>query len=144
MHTVPLTLALVLLAALGPAVHAQPPAPPVVDVNGPHVILRSRAPRAWNHLTVEINRYWTFTLTGVPASTSVCIHATAFTVKASRRGGRDFDGIHFDPASMQVKTVSLSGANGPATALRVTRGLTKPLTRQDATRCLGAEVPTKS
>lgn len=113
-----------------------------VDVNGPHVVLSSLESRNWSNMTVEINGYWTFRVPEVPSTTTLCINATAFTVKASLQGGRDFEGIHFDPSTMKVKTVSLFAANGaPIRPQSVTSGMVKPLTRQEARGCVGPVRP---
>lgn len=129
---------LVLLFAAAP-LRATAQTLPVVDVNDPYIILNSSSARTWSRVTVEVNGYWTFTTGSLPAMKSLCIAATAFTVKVSIRKGRDFDGIHFDPSTMIVKTVTLANANanGPGAPLRVTKGLFKPLTPQEAILCLG-------
>ena len=131
--------AIVLLVIIGTtSLHAQS-----VDVNGPHLVLRSPEPRNWSNATVEINSYWTFRLPAVPSTKAMCINLAAFTVKPSVHG-RDFEGVHFDPSTMSsnVKTVSISAADGRAIPLQsVTIGMTKPLTRQEALGCVGKIQP---
>ncbi len=117
-----------------------PPTPPVaVDINGPHIILRSREPRAWNDVTVEINKWWTFTVDDVGRQTSVCIWAAAFTVKQNKRvRDGNYDGVVFDPKTMTAKTVTVSAAGVAVPLLSVSKGMIKPLTRQQAAACVGA------
>jgi hypothetical protein len=109
-----------------------------VDVNGPRIILRSAEPRDWSNVTVLLNDWWMFKAPAVPRMNSLCINASAFVVKAGVRG--DFEGIHFDPSTMKVKTVSVSAANGTAIPLRSgTAGMIKPLASQEAAlTCVGS------
>ena len=110
---------------------------PAVDVNGPHLVLRDAAIRDWNDLTVELNNSWSFKVAVVPKGPSVCLNLTAFTVKSSLRGDRNFDGMHFDPTTMNVKSVSVLIANKPVALRSVTSGMVKPLTAQEAMMCIG-------
>jgi hypothetical protein len=130
-------VAIGLLAALGIGLHAQ--APSWADTNGPYVILRDRYPRASpTGSTVEINGYWTFTLTrSLPIAKFLCIRATAFTVKPSLRGEWDFDGIHFDLSTMRMKTVTFMSPRDSVSSMQVTTGLlvVTPLTPDDESRC---------
>ncbi|OFV94383.1 MAG: hypothetical protein A3H95_18520 [Acidobacteria bacterium RIFCSPLOWO2_02_FULL_64_15] len=132
-------LVTVLLVIIGTAsLHAQS-----VDVNGPHLLLRSPEPRNWSDATVEINSYWTFRVIAVPSTKAMCINLAAFTVKMSVHG-RDFEGVHFDPSTMgvNVKTVTITAANGSTIPLQsVTIGMLKPLTRQEALGCVGKIQP---
>jgi hypothetical protein len=109
--------------------------PLLVDVNGPYITLTNWEARSWTHVTVELNEHWAFTTGVVPDSSSLCIKATAFTVRESL-GGREFAGIFFNPATMLVRTAVLKDANR-ATDLRVTSGMLKPLTRESALQCVG-------
>lgn len=127
-------VATLLIASLGSVLVAQAPVP-VVDVNGPYIILNAGAVRAWSHVTVELNGYWAFTTGVLPNARSLCLRADAFVVRPSLRGGRDFAGVFYDPATMQVKTALLKDARA-ATTLKVTKGLLKPPPDQEAAQCL--------
>jgi len=122
---------------------AAPAAAQMVDVNGSHIVVVSRTPRSWDGATIEVNGYWTFTVTTAamlrrPTATiparSMCINAAALTIKPSIRAGRNFDGVdlHFDPATMQVRTLTLDGVEW-----QVVTGGMKPLSQEAAARCIG-------
>ena len=108
-----------------------------VDVNGPHLVLRTPAPRNWTGVTIEINNWWAYTVPATAKMSSLCVNLPAFTVKASVRGGRDYDGIYYDPASMTAKSVAVLVAGKAAPLHSVTSGMIKPLTRQETMWCLG-------
>ena len=121
------------------AIAAAQLATPMVDVNGSHVVITVPTPRSWRGTTVEINGYFSYTVTDPAVTRSLCINAAAFVVKPSVRAGRDFDGvdIHFRPATMHVKTLVLNGM----TSARVTTGLMQPLSPARAAQCVGVSAP---
>ena len=102
------------LEAGEPGLRQTPTPPPVaVDVNGEHIIIRGfDSARDWSGTTVELNDYWTFKVGRLPKLKDLCINTAAFTVKESVRGGRDFSGVHFEPTTMNVKTVSVRTDSG--------------------------------
>jgi hypothetical protein len=112
---------------------------PVVDVNGSHIVVNNPTPRSWRGTSVEINSYFSYTVTEPGVTRSLCINASAFVIKPSIRAGRDFDGvdIHFRPATMHVKTVILNGL----TPVRVTTGMIQPLSPARAAQCFGTIAP---
>ena len=138
MHTMRTLLVLLMAFVLPSALHAQALPAPVVDVNGPHIVLNNGAPRDWNNLTVELNGYWEYKVVGAPQVKSLCINPVAFVPLARVRAGGDYTGIHFDPKTMNVKSATVTAPGGRPTSLRVTKGLIKPLTAQEAKSCVGS------
>ena len=130
-------IAAVTLAVI--AVHAQTALPvPVVDVNGPHIILNNGAEREWRGARIELNGYWEFTVGPMPKVRSLCINAVAFVPLARVRAGGNYAGIHYEPDTMNVKTATLTLAGGRTVSMRVTKGTIKPLTQKEAIMCVGA------
>src|SRR5262245_23166467 len=117
-------------------------AAPVVEVNGPHIVLNSSADREWRGATVELNGYWTYTVGVVPMKRLLCIDISAFVpVSRVRAPGTDYRGIHFDASTTPVKSVTLATADGRSVSLYLTTGSSKPLTTQEETLCVGAAKP---
>ena len=111
--------------------------PIAIDVNGPHIMLHVATPRQWRGVAIELNDWWSYTIPLAMQRTSVCVNADAFTVKRSVRGGRDYDGIYFDPATMKVGSARVFGADGrPIPLQSVTEGFVAPLTHEQAAACL--------
>jgi hypothetical protein len=109
-----------------------------LDVNGRQIVLRGAVAREWQGTVIELNDWWSFTIPRPVRGNSVCVNADAFTVKQSVRGGRDYDGIYFDPSTMQVGSARVLAADGRLVSVRsVTRGFIKPLTATEAALCLG-------
>lgn len=125
-----LSLCLLIVAPVNAQVH--------VDINGPHVVLRSAEPQDWKGIAIELNDHWTFTVSDAARGPDICVNARAFIVKASARvPGNDYQGVRFDPQSMKVKTAKVSSAGSPFRIESLTSGMIKPLTTAQAARCLG-------
>ena len=85
---------------------------------------------------IEINGYWEYRVVAAPETTMLCIKEVAFVPVARVRAAGDCTGIHFDPSSMNVKTVT-TARDQMRVSLPVSKGMIKPLTMTERKSCLG-------